>query len=211
MPHEIEHPSKDAFFMLVHAVNSEISVKGSRFKAFCSSLSSQGDAEHYLDTLRRSYSDATHHCYAYILRGDNGLIVRSSDDGEPSGTAGKPILTALQRHNLASVICVVVRYFGGIKLGTGGLVRAYTNAAESAPDTVKTVERYVKSRLRLSFQYTMTGGVEQLLNEIGVDVLDRSFGEECILTCSVRRRDVHRLTEKFIDRTRGKGAILPEV
>ena len=106
---------------------------------------------------------------------------------------------------------MVVRYFGGIKLGTGGLVRAYTNAAESAPDTGETVERYVTSRLRLSFQYTMTGGVEQLLNEIGVDVLDRSFGEECILTCSVRRRDVHRLTEKFIDRTQGKGAILPEV
>jgi uncharacterized YigZ family protein len=210
MPHENEHPLDDSFFTLAHEVNSEITVKGSRFKAFCSSASSFDNAEGYLDTIRKSYRDATHHCYAYILRDDNGLTVRSSDDGEPSGTAGKPILTALQRHNLTNVICVVVRYFGGTKLGMGGLVRAYTNAAESALETGKTSEHYIKSRLRLSFPYTMTGGVEQFLNENGVDVLDRSFGEECVLTCSIRKTDVRRLTEKFIDRTRGKGAILPD-
>lgn len=112
-----------------HECRHEITIKRSRFIAFLIPIQFRDDAIMALERLRKEYWDAVHHCYAYRI-GEHGLEYRMSDDGEPSGTAGKPILFALQQHRLTNVICVVVRYFGGVKLGVGPLARAYGDAAK---------------------------------------------------------------------------------
>jgi uncharacterized YigZ family protein len=112
-----------------HECRHEITIKRSRFIAYLIPIQFRDDAMTALESLRKEYWDAVHHCYAYRI-GEHGLEYRMSDDGEPNGTAGKPILFALQQHRLTNVICVVVRYFGGVKLGVGPLARAYADAAK---------------------------------------------------------------------------------
>lgn len=112
-----------------HECRHEITIKRSRFIAYLIPITGRDDATMVLERLRKEYWDAVHHCYAYRV-GEHGLEYRMSDDGEPSGTAGKPILFALQQHRLTNVICVVVRYFGGVKLGVGPLARAYADSVK---------------------------------------------------------------------------------
>lgn len=112
-----------------HECRHEITIKRSRFIAYLIPIQLRDDATMVLERLRKEHWDAVHHCYAYRI-GEHGLEYRMSDDGEPSGTAGKPILFALQQHRLTNVICVVVRYFGGVKLGVGPLARAYADSAK---------------------------------------------------------------------------------
>ncbi len=199
--------SYDAYRTLSGGTQGEINVKGSRFKSFCEPIISQAGAEKFLESLRTSYRDATHHCFAYIILDGAGETIRTSDDGEPSGTAGKPILTSLQRHNLTNVVCVVIRYYGGTNLGKGGLSRAYADSAESALSIGKTVEHFLTVQYSLSFPYEMTGGVEQLLGSLEADIVNRKFGEESGLVCSVRKVHEERLIEAFRDVTRGKGTL----
>lgn len=121
-------------------------VKGSSFIAFITSVESLEDIENHLQTIRSKHADANHNCYAYKL----GQAVRFSDDGEPGGTAGRPMLEVLQKRNLDHVLAVVTRYFGGTKLGAGGLVRAYSGALAKALDEAGVVE--IKDRVMLSFE-----------------------------------------------------------
>ncbi len=207
MPRNTTESSYDAYRTLFSGTQGEITVKGSRFKSFCEPITSQAGAEKFLESLRTSYRDATHHCFAYIVLDSDGETIRSSDDGEPSGTAGKPILTSLQRHNLTNIVCVVIRYYGGTNLGTGCLSRAYADSAESALSTGKTVEHYVTVQYGLSFPYEMTGGVEQLLGSLKANIVNRIFGEESGLVCSVRKVHEECLIEAFREATRGKGTL----
>ena len=118
----------------------EIVEKKSRFIANIFYVETKEEAENYLKQIHKKYHDARHHCYAYRVLSEEGILEKSSDDGEPSGTAGAPILTILSKKNLINVIVVVTRYFGGILLGTGGLVKAYSQATKSALETTEIVE-----------------------------------------------------------------------
>jgi len=167
----------DSYLTLAEEVKAEITVRGSRFIAFISPVETEPDAVRYLKSLKATYHDATHCCYAFIVRSETGYTYRSSDAGEPAGTAGKPILATLQGHKLSNVICVVIRYFGGTKLGIGGLARAYAESVNTALHCGEIVPRFVTGTISCEFPYEMTGVVERLIAEFNATIIQREFGE----------------------------------
>ncbi|MCH7782755.1 YigZ family protein [candidate division KSB1 bacterium] len=197
----------DSYLSIDKEVKNEITVRKSRFIAYINPVTAKETAEEYLKNLRETYRDATHHCYAYVISGDSGETTRSNDDGEPAGTAGKPILNVLQGNNLSNVICVVVRYFGGTKLGMGGLTHAYADAVKSAVEEAKIVTRYLTGTVKLVFSYDATGAVERLFSTFDVTVTERQFGEKNTAVCSIRLSRFDEFLVQFRDVTSGKGEI----
>jgi len=155
-----------------------IIVKNSKFICYIFQVESIDEINNYLNDIRLKYYDATHCCYAYIL--DN--IKKESDDGEPSGTAGIPMLQVLEKNNLNHVLCIVIRYFGKIKLGAGGLVRAYT---KSVTETIKNsiVELVPGVKIKLSFGYEYIKNIDYILKD--VMVLDKSFNDKIVYLVNV--------------------------
>ncbi|NLI24150.1 MAG: YigZ family protein [Bacteroidales bacterium] len=160
--------------------------KGSRFLAFASPAVTTEEAEHFVNHLREKYHDARHHCYAWII-GAAGTEVRYSDAGEPSGTAGKPILGQIQHFGLRDVVVVVVRYFGGILLGTGGLSRAYKEAAHNCLQNATIVSKMVGSELSIVFPYKTEGLLNRLFQEEKISVIKKDFSHQCIYRIMVPR------------------------
>lgn len=160
---------------LAGPAESSLLIQGSKFIAHLAPAGSVMDAEAVLTARQRRYPDATHHCWAYRVGRPEPLIERSSDAGEPSGTAGRPIADALRGARLENVVCVVTRYFGGTKLGTGGLVRAYGDAARGAIADAETVERLVVREVRLTFDHERTGVVYRVLDEFGLHLEEGSY------------------------------------
>ena len=138
--------------------------KGSRFMAFAYPVSTEDEVKTILSDLRKEYHDARHVCYAYQLRADAGIF-RSNDDGEPSGTAGKPILNQIQAHSLTYTLVAVVRYFGGTLLGTSGLLNAYRSAASDALANASVVVRTVDNHYRLEFPYESMNEVMKIIKD----------------------------------------------
>ena len=200
--------SDDSYLTVAHEVKAEITVRKSRFKAFIKPAASEGEAEQYLQALKKLYRDATHHCYAFMINNEAGRTVRLSDAGEPAGTAGRPILTALEGRKLSNVVCVVVRYFVGTKLGSGGLTRAYADAAKEALESAEFVERFVTDTVRLRFPYELTGSVEGLIASFRVSILQRDFGETNEITCAVRKNKVEDFLNRFRNITHGRGIVI---
>jgi uncharacterized YigZ family protein len=161
--------------------------KGSRFLAFGFSVSSEEDIRLQLGIMKKKFFDARHICYAYRL-GPGGESWRANDNGEPSSTAGKPILGQLISFNLSDVLMVVIRYFGGIKLGTGGLINAYRTAARSALENAAIVEKQVMETFRFSYNYDQTDKVMKALHDIGAQIVEQSFTDDplpCHLTVRI--------------------------
>lgn len=127
-------------------VTEQIVEKKSKFICDLIYVSSEKEVEESLQKIRKKYYDAKHHCFAYRLQNKNGILEKSSDDGEPSGTAGAPMLNLLAKNNLANCLAVVTRYFGGILLGTGGLVRAYSEVTKKSIQSANFVEEYLRNR-----------------------------------------------------------------
>ncbi len=152
--------------------------------------------------MREKYWDATHHCYAYILR--EGNLMRYSDDGEPQGTAGMPILDVLRHEGLVDVCCVVTRYFGGILLGTGGLVRAYTEGAKRAVNAAGISEMSLFSVLLIACPYNLLGVVQQLLPQHGCAVEETDYGADVTLTVTQPAGRLTELNTALADATAGK-------
>ena len=168
--------SADDTFRTVSApAESSLLIQGSKFIAYLAPVESLEAAESVLGLRQRRYPDATHHCWAYRVGRPELLIERSSDAGEPSGTAGRPIADALRGAGLENAACVVTRYFGGTKLGTGGLVRAYGDAARAAIEAVHVVERTVVREVHLTFDHERTGVVYRVLDEFGLHLQDASY------------------------------------
>jgi uncharacterized YigZ family protein len=163
----------------------EVRDRGSRFLAVVAPAVSEEEAAAVVEALRREHPDATHHCYAWRL-GDEPRE-RSSDDGEPAGTAGVPILQVLRGRELSDVVAVVVRWFGGTKLGKGGLARAYAAAAGEAADAVPRLRRVPRDELALELPYDTLGAVKRLVHPPEVELAAESYGERVRLVLSVRR------------------------
>ena len=164
-------------------VHAELEVKRSRFLAVLRRAESEAAVSALVDEQRRSRRDAGHHCSAFVLHGgDDGPIARSSDDGEPAGTAGLPMLQVLQGAGLADVCLVVTRYFGGTLLGAGGLVRAYSGVAAAAVARAPTVRRHRLELMELVLDHATAGRVEAELRARGVRVLDVSYLDVAVLT-----------------------------
>jgi len=166
--------------------------KGSRFLGFVFPVDTVDEVHTLLDQFRKTHHDARHHCYAYRL-GPAGERWRVNDDGEPSGSAGKPIYGQLLSNNVTFVLAVVIRYFGGVKLGIPGLINAYRTATiEAIQDTI-IIEKQNMTGLTLRYAYPQMNKVMKLLKEEGVEVLTTDFGLECTVKCSVPFTSVSRI------------------
>ncbi len=159
--------------------------KGSRFIALAYPVTSVDEIKMIIDHVKKEYNDARHHCYAFSL-GKNKEIWRFSDDGEPSGTAGKPIMGQINSKNLTNILIIVVRYFGGKLLGTSGLINAYKTAAASAIANSVILEKYVLDNYRLEFPYLSMNDVMKVIKEEELIQYDQKFEELCKLTVSFR-------------------------
>ncbi len=160
--------------------------RSSRFLAFAWPVTSEEQAKDFLDTLRKKYYDATHHCYAWRM-GPRGETWRVNDDGEPSGTAGRPILGQMLSAEVTDCMIVVVRYFGGTKLGVPGLISAYKDAATEVLAASDIVLRTVDVELKVECPYEMLNGVMRVVKDLGPRVLEQFFDNLCRMRLSIRQ------------------------
>lgn len=162
------------------------SEKRSKFLAFVHHVDSVDEAMAIVKEYRKKYYDARHCCYAYVL-GPDRADFRANDDGEPSSTAGKPILGQLNRLELTDVLVVVIRYYGGVNLGTGGLIVAYRTATEDALSKAVIEERFVEERITYRFTYPMINAVMRVVKETGARIVSQSFDNDCEIVLSIRQ------------------------
>lgn len=162
------------------------SEKRSKFLAFVHHVDSVDEAMAIVKEYRKKYYDARHCCYAYVL-GPDRADFRANDDGEPSSTAGKPILGQLNRLQLTDVLVVVIRYYGGVNLGTGGLIVAYRTATEDALSKAVIEEKFVEERITYRFTYPMINAVMRVVKETGARIVSQSFDNDCEIVLSIRQ------------------------
>lgn len=162
------------------------SEKRSKFLAFVHHVDSVDEAMAIVKEYRKKYYDARHCCYAYVLGSDRADF-RANDDGEPSSTAGKPILGQLNRLELTDVLVVVIRYYGGVSLGTGGLIVAYRTATEDALSKAVIEEKFVEERITYRFTYPMINAVMRVVKETGARIVSQSFDNDCEIVLSIRQ------------------------
>jgi len=178
-------------------------IKGSRFWAFARPVADEAEARAFVDELRRLHK-AGHHCHAWRLGLGEDPLTRSSDDGEPGGTAGRPILREIEARGLRDVCVVVLRWFGGTKLGTGGLVRAYGGAARALLEEAPTLEIQVTRSVRLRFDYPDTALVEGVLRERGLSPAASDYGADVSLSVEVPPEDLDALAAALREATGGR-------
>lgn len=159
--------------------------KGSRFIARAYPVESVEQVREILAALRKEYHDARHHCYAYRI-GQGGNIFRVNDDGEPANSAGKPILGQIQSYELTNVLIVIVRYFGGILLGVGGLINAYRTAAKESLENSSIISKTFNCRIRIRFPYVAMNDVMRLIKDSRADIINQEFGMDCEILVEVR-------------------------
>lgn len=184
----------------------ELEIKKSIFIAHLVPVSSEEEAQEALSGFRKQYKDATHNCYAWRI-GTTRILEKSGDDGEPQGTAGHPMLHVLQMQELTNVLAVVTRYFGGIKLGAGGLMRAYSSSLSEAVKEAPIVRYTPHVHLRLTIPYNGVGGFENYIKGTDIIVKDRSFTDKAVMDflCLPEKEDAH--CRFFTDLTAGKADI----
>jgi len=180
-------PLPDEYFTVRSRGTALIKVKGSRFIASVAMISSEEEARAVLAQLSQKHFDATHNCYAYRVGHGDRAVFRFSDAGEPSSTAGRPILEAIEGRGLTNTLVVVSRYFGGTKLGTGGLARAYKKSALAALDKVGTKRVFQTDEFSLNFPYHLTKEVQRLLKKHDGRIVEEKYGQKASLTITVRK------------------------
>ena len=159
----------------------QMEIKKSRFITYLHRTESEADAKAFLTAIRRLHPDATHHCYAFII-GEHNEIKRSNDDGEPAGTAGVPMLECLDRNHMQDIIAITVRYIGGIKLGAGGLIRAYSNSVSHALSTAQITKKQWMEKYEIRFSYDLIGRIDYYFREHCLEILDKAYDEEVCYT-----------------------------
>ena len=182
---------------------AEFIVKGSKFIAVIAQTSNRGEFQNFIEHERKKFSDATHHCWAFRI-GTERIEELSGDDGEPSGSAGLPILRVIIGSGLINVSCVVTRYFGGTKLGVGGLMRAYTQSASAALKNAIIVEKLTMERLSIELPYDVHNEFFASLTRLGGNILDSKFAEKVSLLFDVPSRSVTEIVSIVAGLTHGE-------
>lgn len=172
--------------------------KGSKFFAYAFPVKNEEQIKQHLSSLKKEHHSARHHCYAYML-GPNQKLFRANDDGEPSNTAGKPILGQIQSNNLTDILIIVVRYFGGTLLGVGGLINAYRNAAAEAIDNATVSEEIIKVGFKLNFSYELMNSVMKLIKDYDLEIKGQCFEMHCQMTIAVRESMAETVEQKLTD------------
>jgi len=187
---------KDTYKTIAQQSEGIYKEKGSKFIALAYPVSTEEEVKEVLAELRKQYHDARHHCYAYVI-GFDGQSWRANDDGEPSSTAGKPIHGQILSRDLTNVLVVVIRYFGGTKLGVSGLISAYKTAASKALDANEIVERTVNDIYSITFAYPATNEVMRLIKEEDLQVISQQFDTSCEVTVAVRQGKTSLVLDKI--------------
>ncbi|HEC43166.1 MAG TPA: YigZ family protein [Bacteroides sp.] len=165
--------------------------RGSKFLAFAFPVSSTKEIKSIQERLRKEYHDARHHCYAYRL-GAAKNEVRANDDGEPSNSAGKPILGQIQAYDLSNVLVIVIRYFGGTLLGVGGLINAYRSAAAEALKKATIIDAVETDLIEISYTYPLTNAIKKIIDDEKMTVKEQNFTDTCMMVSEVRKsRTIH--------------------
>ncbi len=192
----MERTEEDSYLTLAESAEALYKEKGSKFLAYAYPVSSEEQIRECLDALRKRYYDATHHCYAWRL-GADGQNYRVNDDGEPSSTAGRPILGQLLSYGVTDVLVVVVRYFGGTKLGVSGLIAAYKESASAVLSAARIIERTVDVQFEVEFGYLVMNDVMRVVKEMRLDVLEQRFDNLCTMRLSIRAGRADALRERL--------------
>lgn len=198
----------DEYYTIAESCTSEIKVKGSKFIGYAAPVQDKDGAEQFLQSIRKNYFDATHHCFAYQVGLIPHVLVRLSDDGEPSGTAGKPILQAITAKNWTDIIVIVVRYFGGTKLGTGGLVRAYGDSAAEVLSRCRAEQRLIYENLRIQFPYDEINTIMRCVHHAGGKAGDTVYAEQATMDVAIRKNEVLHFCDAIIHQTRGRATVI---
>lgn len=172
------------------------SEKRSKFLAFAHHVTTENEVKELLQAYKKKYYDARHCCYAYMLGADRSVF-RANDDGEPSSTAGKPILGQINAHELTDILIVVVRYFGGTKLGTSGLIVAYRTAAAAAIENAQIVTRYVEDIIDYSFTYPLLNEVMRVVKELEPRIVSQTFDNTCHISLAIRKSQAAELRQRL--------------
>ncbi len=189
------------YFTVSEPVSASFTEKRSEFICYLAPVKTSEEAVDFINSVRAEHRKAKHNVYAYILRDDN--ISRYSDDGEPQGTAGVPVLDVLQKRGLTDVCAVVTRYFGGILLGGGGLVRAYSHAVSIACDSAKIMNMCMCHRLRIKTDYGMYGKISYILPRFDTITVSSDFGSDIILEILVLNENLDALKKELVEITNG--------
>ncbi|KMK77417.1 YigZ family protein [Alkalihalobacillus pseudalcaliphilus] len=184
----------------------ELVIQKSRFISHFARINSEQEAQQFIDTIKKKHSNATHNCSAYIL-GEHDNIQKANDDGEPSGTAGVPMLEVLKKRQLKNTAVVVTRYFGGIKLGAGGLIRAYGSSVSEGLNHVGVVERTLMKVVHCSIDYHWLGKVENELRQSHYPLKEISYLEDVTVKVYVKEDEYHPFTEWMNELTNGQVTI----
>jgi len=196
---------EDSYKTIKESSQAEIKIQRSKFIASAFQCQSREEAEAKIAEIGREYHDATHNCFAYrIYPKEANEIFRYSDAGEPSGTAGKPIYDSILSLDLYDIVIVITRYFGGVKLGTGGLSRAYRDAAKAVLEKSKTIEILLTSIYRLTFPLNLTNVVLRTLSGDGIQIIESNYTDEGQIDFAVRLSREKQVTEELIARTNAR-------
>ena len=198
-------PDQSVYYAPAKLVRCRFSEQGSRFTGTLIPAATEEDAKEALQELSEEYPDATHHAFAYRIRVSGAVVERASDDGEPAGTAGPPMLQQLQGGNIADALVVGTRYYGGVKLGIGGLTRAYRECARLCITEAAFKKKEPLDKYRLTISYEDLGAVTRLLESLGGQVLKADYTEHVCLRLCIPTRSALALLNGFESATRGRG------
>ena len=187
---------KDSYLTIAEPAEAIYKERSSKFLTYAYPVESEEEIKELLDALRKEYYDATHHCYAYRL-GPQGETFRANDDGEPSGTAGKPILGQLLSADLTNCLVVVVRYFGGTKLGVSGLIQAYKESTADVIAVSKIIEKTVDRIIKVDFSYISMNGVMRIIKDMNPRIDEQIFDNLCTIKLRIRESEADILIAKL--------------
>lgn len=187
---------EDTYRTIEEIAESVYTEKRSKFIAIALPVRTLTEVKSYLEEYQKKYYDARHVCYAYML-GPDRKDFRANDNGEPSGTAGKPILGQINSNELTDILVVVVRYFGGIKLGTSGLIVAYRTAAAQALAEARVIEKTVDEQVTVAFEYPFMNDVMRIVKEESPEIVEQSYDMDCIMTLRIRKSQMERLRARL--------------
>lgn len=193
----------EQYRMLSKGAQAELAEKKSRFIATIRPVSSEEEAVAFIEEMKKKYYDARHNCSAFVI-GSKGELTRSSDDGEPSGTAGRPMLEVLTGSGIRNIAAVVTRYFGGVLLGTGGLVRAYSGAVKMALEQCETITRRYGVQMLIKTDYNGVGKIQYLLGSKDVVIQDSVYAADVQMIVLVPIEEYDRLCKELVEATNGR-------
>ena len=186
----------DTYKTITKISEGYITEQRSKFIAYAVPVHTPEEVKVYVNDYRNQYYDARHVCWAYMLGADRKTF-RANDDGEPSSTAGKPILGVINSNELTDVLIVVIRYFGGVKLGTSGLILAYRAAAQEAITNAEIIEKTIDEVFTITFEYPFLNSVMRVVKEDNPTILSQSFDMDCQMTMKIRKSEAERLKSRL--------------